>query len=253
MTDQSDIFSSKEQTTQSDPLKTTIAPDNQLANLLAEIKNEQGEQKYSSLEEALKGTKSAQEYIPQLKSQNSTLEAEVSTLRAQLEKLGTVEEVVSRLTANSSKQEAPAATPAASPLSQDAIAKMIKDSLQETKQSEAALANEKNVNDVLSTKFGDKARELVKAKADELGISLEKLQTLSRESPSMVLALFQQSPVRQSTTTTSSVSDVLAGKVVNNPATPATSLLSGSASGRTSEGFRLAKQHIYDKLGVQSN
>ena len=66
MTDQ--LFTNSESTPTPTPVTTTIS-DNPYADLLRNIKNEDGNQKYDTIQKALEALSHSQTYIPQIKSQ----------------------------------------------------------------------------------------------------------------------------------------------------------------------------------------
>ncbi len=68
------------------------------ADQLASIRNEDGKPKYDSVQKALEALNHSQEYIPQLKTELQQREERITALERELEKRGSVEDVVSRLT-----------------------------------------------------------------------------------------------------------------------------------------------------------
>ena len=84
MPDQASIFNEQNpatQPTQNGDNTPGAQGSNDLANLLGSIKNERGEPKYKSVEDALVGLRNAQEYIPQLTQKLSTQELELKAAR----------------------------------------------------------------------------------------------------------------------------------------------------------------------------
>lgn len=242
MTDQSDVFNNNQP--QGNPQQTAPASTNPFSDHLASITNEDGTQKYGTVEDALKGAKHAQEHIPQLKSQNSTLEAENIALKAQVAQQGTLEDVVSRLTAQSNQPDAgsPPALPAG--MTEESVVQLINN----IKVNDQAVSNEKSVQEILVEKFGSKANEMVQAKAQEMGTTVQHLQEIARTSPTMALSLFQAAP----TQTTQSVSSSVVMPAASDP-TPVRpkvlDLLSGSSG--VSDTFKASKAETYRKLGVE--
>lgn len=160
-----------------------------LNTLLASIKNDQGEQKYDSLPKALEGLRNAQDFIPQLKGELSEKDQELADLRSKVAELSAVNEVVDRLTAQ--KEEPASETPPQSQaLDEQAIAKLLQDQLDARDRQQSEANNTQTVIKTLTDKFGTEAEKEYVAKATELGMTVDGLNALSKQSPQAVLALF---------------------------------------------------------------
>lgn len=123
-----------------------------------------------------------------------TLEKENADLRAQAEKAKGIDEVLEAMKHQSQDFSVQGNNSQTSEsnhqgLDEDAIAKVVENRLTEMKQSEVSEANGKQVIDALTEKYGDKAADMYKSKAQELGVNLD---DLSRVSPKAVLAYFNQ-------------------------------------------------------------
>lgn len=180
MADQPNAFSESTTTPNSEP--------NSLDALLANIKNENGEQKYKSLEDALKALDASQRYIPELKNQLTGAINEVEGLKTQVSKFSNIEETVQRLLAQD--QNRGSDPPPVAGLDEQAVIKLVQQSLQSAKAADVAESNFKLVNEALVKKYGDKAVETVTSKAAELGTTPKALQELASQNPQLVLALF---------------------------------------------------------------
>lgn len=148
-----------------------------LADQLASIKNEEGNQKYSTVDDALKGASNAQEHI-------SRLEAELKEARADSEKSATMQDIM-----NSIKGEATADDPQQNQLNEDDIGSMFEQLLTKHKHQEAAAANETAFSNKVTELYGEKAKEVLGGKAKELGIGMDILQDMARRSPQAALQL----------------------------------------------------------------
>lgn len=235
------------------PPATPVIPaqvDNTLDTLLDEIRNEQGQRKYATLQDAITGLKNAQDYIPTIKSQLTQKEQELDQLKVELAKRESVEDVVARLTA--ARQDNQEATPS-SGLDQQTVEALIQSTIQAREANLVASANEKQVNDTLIAKFGDKAKEVVVAKAEELGISVKDLGLLSQRSPKAVLAYFDVKPNQSTTPNLSSVNtSQFQGKP--QPAVvprPEKSVLSGVSNRVMADHLQEHKRAVYAKLGIE--
>jgi hypothetical protein len=218
-------------------------------DLLLTIKNEQGEPKYKTIEDALKALANSQAFIPKLLDEKRTVEDELKQLREKAGKIDNIEEVLKKLTANT--DTAIEKTPPASGLDADAVAKLVKDQLEALNQQGAAKRNIDEVQNALKQKFGEKVKEAVAAKAASLGTTPEKLGELAATSPAMVLALFDSQK--------SSVSPTPAGSVklpsVPKPLAverPAKSVLLGATSREQKEHMLEHKRAIYQKYGIET-
>lgn len=158
-----------------------------LVNLLAGIKNDRGEQKYKSVEDALNALKHSQDYIPQLSDKLRQQEQELAEAKAAAAKISELERTLQSLTQNNTPP-APA-TPASAGLSKEEIAELISNTL--TTQQHAAVAKE-NLGKVVTTltkSFGDKAEEVFYNKAKELGMSVVEINSLAAKSPQAAFKL----------------------------------------------------------------
>lgn len=217
------------------------------ANQLTEIKNESGEQKYDSVEKALDALKHSQTYIPDLKSSLTEKEQEIERLKEELSKRSTIEEVAEKLTANQGQQET---TPQASGLDEQAVLNLVQSYTQEQQTAAQQAANEKSVSDQLIAKFGDKTGDAIQAKANELGMSVEDLKTLSQKSPNAALSLFgtQAPSAPQPTTGSYQMGSTTSG---NELPVPEKNLLQGATTKEQVEHMRKIREYVYKKFDVQ--
>lgn len=175
----------------SDPIKT----------LLGEIKNENGQQKYNSLEDALKALKHSQEFIPQLKNENQTFQSKLEALQSEVEKLRGVEATVNQLLSNQSS------TPTSAPsIDENAITELVQRTLSKREVEALQQANVTKVVQSVQAKFGPEAEKVFYTKAQELGMSIQQMNALAASSPVAVLNLLGvQSVEGQKQTTPSTV------------------------------------------------
>lgn len=163
--------------------QTTNQPD-ALTTLLAEIKNERGEQKYKDPLEGLNALKHSQEYISTLKEQNAARDRELAQLREQVTKFSGLEDTVRQLT----QRKEPTETPSQS-FDEEKLAAVVAAQLQRANQEAQARANKEAVEQALTKQFGDKAKEVFYSKAQELGMAQEDMVTLASKSPQAVLTM----------------------------------------------------------------
>lgn len=251
MADQpTDVFSTEAPAPQAAPVQAP-APTTEYADLLKGIVNEHGQQKYDSLPKALEGLANAQNYIPQLKTELQQKEQELANLKAELEKRAAVEDVVTRLTAQQREPQGPGTPPTPSGLDEQAVLQLVQQALGQAKASDQAANNRAQVQQALSSKFGEKSREVIQQKAQELGTTPEEIGQLASKNPAMVLALFNASVQPTVKPTTGSVT-IPASYQQDRPALqkPAKSLLSGATSKQQKEFMQQVKAEIYAKHGI---
>lgn len=174
-----------------------IAADPQQENqavkkLLASIVDENGRQKYDSIEKAVEGLKHANQYIGQLHSKLDTAEAEKVALREDLASRKAVSEVVDSLAPQGISRPAQGqpTPPVSTGLSVEDAEEMFRRLFTQEQQAAVRSKNEKAVIAALSDKFGPKAEEMFVNRAIELGMNVAELNKLSGTSPNAVLELF---------------------------------------------------------------
>lgn len=222
-------------------------------DLLASIKNENGEPKYRSTEDALKALANSQAFIPQLLSEKKQLEDEMKLLREQANKAASLDEVIEKLRTAGVEQKKPEdVTHPSGGLSEEAVANLVKKALEDREMSVKSKSNFERVNGELVKKFGqEKAQEVVSKKAAELGMTSEELGALAQSKPDLVLALFGDQKPKPAQPTTSSVN-----LPFNPPAStvqkPTKSLLIGATSRDQTDFMKQIKEDVYRRHGVTS-
>lgn len=188
MADQASIFGNQNSPVTPDPTGGSNTPnaslDPSLANLLTEIKNERGEPKYKTLQDALVALKHSQEYIPQLTQKLNEQTMELTTLKGEVGKMTELEKAVQALTQQVSNPSTngPAIT-------EEQIANLVTKTLTKTQQEAVAKKNLEDVASLVSQKFGTEAEKLFYDKGKELGLSPEEFNALAAKTPKAVLRL----------------------------------------------------------------
>ena len=203
-----------------------------VATKLFNIKNEKGEPKYDSLEKAIGALEASQAFIPQLKDENERLKQELEAYKADLAKRDTVEDVISRFTTSRQSQEQPQTSEVPKGLDEAAVQEMLQRTLTEREKAAVASQNVTSVRNALVSKFGDKAQEVVAAKASELGLTMDALSALSASSPQAVLSWFQASTPTSSGAPVRSSVNLPDAKPKEGIPTPSKSLVRGGASSK---------------------
>lgn len=237
--------------TDSTQSQTAPPADDALTTKLASIVNENGEPKYANVETAIDALKHSQEFIPSLKSQVTEQEAEISRLRAQVAKQEGVQEALERFTTQpQAQQEEQSVTPPAS-LGQADVESLVQNMLQQQAQQTMAEKNLQQVQNSLASQYGDKARDHVAAKAQELNTTAEALLEMSKTNPTMALTLLGGS--KQPTTAPSYGGTNTTGFSTPAPQAltrPAESLMTGARGSDVKDFMAKIKAEVYREHGI---
>jgi hypothetical protein len=249
MADQPNVFGNESAPDQD---ITSPAPNtnSNLGDLLKNIKNENGEQKYKSLEDALVALDHSQKYIPELKNQLTGTQAQLEEMKAQMAKFNNIEESVQRLLAQQQTQrETP---PEVTGLDEQAVMKLVQDSLKQSEQVKLLMSNQQKVNDALVGKYGEKAIEVLDAKAAELHTTRQALGELSKQNPDLVLALFSTPANKEPNPAVNGRRTPNPQPVVEELEKPTKSLLSGVSAREQADRLVKIRQAVYNKYDVQN-
>ena len=241
----------------SNPASAGNGSDDTYASYLDNIKNEEGKRKYDSIPKALEGLVNAQQYIPKLKAEKEALELELNKLKEEAGKAASVEEVIKRLQAN---QATPPASNQGTPpvtqpegLNEEAIAKLVQGVLEKERAQTSAQSNLGQVTNKLIEKFGDKANDVIKQKASEVGMSVESIKSLASQSPQAALAIFGlQAGTKGSNPTTGGISMPLTTAPTTDVPTPQKSMLLGASNKDVIAYMREIRKAIDAKHGITS-
>ena len=243
MTTEQSAFNNQQETPAQQPSQESAFTDQ-----LSMIKNENGEQKYNDIPKALDALAHSQSYIPQLKSEVETKEAEIARLTEELNKRAAVEDVVDKLTA---QQAQPESTPQVSGMNEQEVLNLVQNFSAQQQQQSVAVNNEKQVSDALFTQYGEKTQEVVSSKAAELGMTVEALQSLSQTSPQAALQLFGSSVQPQTKATTGSINISAQPQEANfDVPPPEKSLLRGASTNDQIDYLRQLRNSVYQKHNV---
>jgi chromosome segregation ATPase len=135
--------------------------------------------KYNSVEDALKSVPHAQKHI-------QTLESELATLKEELTKRKTAEELLDEL---KSGIQQPENTTQSVGIDQDKITELLNQTLESREKQAKAKANADSVARKFVEKYGDKAEEVYNRVAQESGLNAQQLNSLAASSPNIVLKL----------------------------------------------------------------
>ena len=255
MSDQDDIFEDDKQkqtppvetppTTQSDPF----------SDLLAEVKNENGEPKYKSVEDAIKALNASQQFIETLKSEKADVANQLETAKQEIAKMGAVEDFVNRIAPNQApKVDDPKPTgDEKQNLSEEKISELLMTTLQKREAEQRANDNLKTVVGELKQLHGDNAAQVIASRAKELGTTAEALRNLAKENPNMVLELFRvknKSPVQSSQSTTSIPRNP--NTTTETPVFEKSAARGGLSNKELRERWNKVKDYTYEQLNVET-
>lgn len=129
-------------------------------------------------------------YIKQLESQLTDLRTELSKEEAAKKLLAELQSRRQDPNANSVPKQGETNPSDTKPvLSEDEIQRLVEETLSKREQANSAQQNAKMVQDQLTQKYGTEAKVHVEKKAQELGMSFERLSALAAESPSAFMTL----------------------------------------------------------------
>jgi len=117
------------------------------------------------------------------------IEEENADLRGKLEKAKSVEDVLEAM--NKNRQPAQDQT---NPVNTDDLTSLVERTLENTLRKSTAKQNLNEVESEMKKAFGDKAEEVYKSKAQQLGFSAKTMQEMASQSPQGFMALFKEQP-----------------------------------------------------------
>lgn len=162
--------------------EVAAAPQTQQPSLPEEVMALVGTgKKYATVEDALKSVPHAQTHI-------ARLEQEMQSLRERAAQAKAIDDVYEALT---SRQQGEQQVTASAPIVDERfIDAVLERKLEEQKRAEEKRVNLNKVKESLTSKYGEKAAEVFKKKAEELGINESFLTDLAAKSPTAALELF---------------------------------------------------------------
>lgn len=243
-------FENKEQ-----PNPETPAPssDNPFADQLSAIKNDKGEPKYNSVEDALKALEHSQNFINTLKKEASEKDQKLQELSGELEKRESVEEVVERLVNKNQSNPAPTDDqPKAGVLDENKILNVVKNVLQEQEKETTSSENLTKVITTLTSTYGDSASQVIKDRARELNTTPSALENLAKDNPNLVLSLFSNVDVQNLNPTTPNQTPPRNMEKPLEAPKPERSLMKGASNREIIDMLRKSKEYTNKRIGVEN-
>ncbi len=236
------------------PVAQPASEPNPVGDLLAGIKNERGEVKYNTIEEALRGAAHAQNKITEDQAAMAQLQQELITVReeaAQLKGALNVKDLI-KPQAQEPVQESSPAIPTG--LSEAETVELFnKLTVKRTEQS-AQATNVATVVDKLKEKYGSQANEVFYKRAADMNMTNDQMNTLAATSPTAALSFFESVEAKELNPTQTSVTttNVPASTTLVDGKLPmgAKSMLIGATSDETKAEFARHKAAVYEKFGI---
>ena len=249
MTDQVNPFDNTNPT-EPKPGETTPTPQDTFVDQLKAIQNENGEPKYKDIPTALSALGHSQQHITTLETEKTQRDQELSTLREQLASKKSVEDFVKELT---EKQDPPSSAPTdVKGLDEQAINALVARQLSQAQTNATQETNLASVITQLNELYGDKAREVMTSKAAEFGTTPEALEAMSKDNPSMVMAILGGAKVSSpNKPTTSSVQSSNQPPKHQPLEKPEKSIMRGATGAEVADVWRQVQADVHQRFGVE--
>lgn len=156
------------------------------ARILENIKRDDGTQKFDKVDTALESIQPKDDHIKNIEAENAKLKEDIA-------KFGSQEEILKKFLENRTPAEE--AQPASEPLDKGTVNEMLAELLDKRDADNIAQVNVRKVAQALADTYGDKATEVMTAKAKEMGISEDFLKDIIAKSPEAGFELLDLKPV----------------------------------------------------------
>ena len=158
--------------------------------LLMAIKNENGEQKYATVEDALKGLEHSQKFIEQLKN-------ETAELRGKQKAQDELVELFRSKAPAQEEEEAKLEPPSVTGMTAEEVVAL----LEKREAAKTHTSNMERVKNVLKEKYGAEYAKRLKEKTDQLGLQPELVDEIARNTPDALFKMFgiDAQPVQKAT------------------------------------------------------
>lgn len=240
MSDQ-DLFddATEHKSAEGEPTSKPAATPDPAADLLKGIVNDDGQPKYNSVEEALKGAAAGQEHIRKL-------ENELKELRER----GNAEDKFDELLAAVKESKGSGQGEEASTMKPEDVLDVVKSYLSDTKAAETRDSNIKKVTNHFRTKYGKDASEKLYSKAEDLGFSKSEINTLIANNPDAVLKTLGEDKAPTKSADPATVSGVnpaqFAGQADHKPET----IMGPTSSAKLTDAWKDSKRRTLERLGI---
>lgn len=209
------------------------------ADLLKTIVNDEGQPKYASVEEALKGAASGQEHIRKL-------EAELKELRGK----GNAEDKFEELLAAVKESKGSGKGEEASTMKPEDVLGIVKDYLTDTKAAETRDSNIKSVTNHFRTKYGEAASETLYSKAADLGFSKSEINAMIANNPNATLKILgEDKPATKSTDPVTAKGGYNPAQFSQKPAEKPETIMGPTSTAKLTDAWTASKRRTLERLG----
>lgn len=235
------------------PNEPTPQP-NPFEDLLKTIKNEDGEQKFQNVEDALKSVPHKDQHISRLEGETSQQRDEIARLTAELETRKSVEQALEAL----QTPQAPPATPVDPPkeagLSQEQVQQMMQETLQKQANDAARESNLSGVLTALSERFGDNQAEALQKVVASSGLTAESFKEMAMTNPQVVKTLLATVPTDKAPkpTTPSSQLTSATPKPGESPPSSKNLITGGASTADLLNEWRQIQTDVHTKWDIQT-
>jgi len=224
------------------------------ADKLKEIKNENGEPKYKTVEDALEALNHSQQFIEKLKTEKQELEDQWKQTQGELETRESVEDVVKRLTENNGQpSNREGDQPQENGLDEEKVQQLVTSVLSQREQETQANQNINTVQAALVEQYGDQAKTVIQQKATELGTTPGEIKELAKRNPKMALTILGGATPNSTQPSTSSVSPPRGpSNELEKPKFDKSLTRGGASNKELAEAFNKVKEYTNKRLGVEN-
>jgi len=209
--------------------------------LLASIVNEDGSQKYKTIEEALKGTLHAQQFIETLKADNAALKEKGNAS----DKLDELLETVKR---SKESGDGDKVSPTMKP---EDVLGIVKDYLDNSKAAETRTSNIKMVTDAFKSRYGENASKELYNKAADLGFSREEINGMVANNPKATLRILGIESKAPSKADPITMGNVDAGNFREKPKDTPRSVMGSTRATDLIDAWNDNKKRTLERLGYE--
>jgi hypothetical protein len=245
MADQ-DLF---EEETGKNPAEGEVTPNpdantddaNTVDQLLASIVNENGEQKYSTPEDALKGAAHAQKHI-------KAIESELAELKNKGNASDKLDELLEAVKSKGSGKDDETNVSAMKP---EDVLGIVKDYFSDAKAAETRENNISTVTKVFRDRYGKDASENLYTKANDLGFSKEEINSMIANNPNAALKVLGEAAPKtpKGKDPVTSLGSVDTSQFQGHPNQKPKSIMGPTKTGELNDAWAASKKKTLERLG----
>lgn len=213
--------------------------ENTSEDLLKTVLNENGEPKYSTVEDLAKGAANAQDHI-------KNLEAELATLRDKGNASDKLDELMEAVKESKGSGQGDENTSTMKP---EDVLGIVKDYLTDTKAAESRETNISTVTSHFKSRYGKDASEKLYGKAEDLGFSREEINRMIANNPNAALKVLGEDKAKSSKTDPLSTNGVSTSQFSGKSDEKPTSVMGPTTSARLTDSWKASQRKTLERLG----